>query len=146
MTSVGGVSIGSEDAKKCEVNFDRMGIHRLIRENKPLRPLTGHTFLANRLRGSQNGLLASTTAPVLASYFAAGVRRDVFVRDIVWRRGCVPSASGTTRGFPPRPTDAGRRDAEGPPGPRARSSAALFSPNRIRCITRKNNANIDNAV
>jgi hypothetical protein len=49
---------GNGNAKKCEGNMDRTGIHRFIHENKPLGPLTGQTFPTDRLRGSQNGLLA----------------------------------------------------------------------------------------
>ena len=58
----------------------------------------------------------------------------------------TPAAMPTSAGSPPRPTAACRADARARRPPRARSSAALFSPNRRRCSTRNASASSDRAV
>ncbi len=99
-----------------------------------------------RERRSPSAPAPSTTAPILASYVAAAVLRDVLPRDIPLRRDFAPFASCSTRRFRLRPTAAGRVDDEEARELLERSFVVLFFPSRSFCRTRNSRANTDNAV
>jgi hypothetical protein len=88
----------------------------------------------------------STTAPLVNTYNAGPFSPGVVCNDIPWRCGCVAVATPTSTGSRLHPTAARPADAPVAPAPRARSSVALFSPNRRRCSTRNHRASSDRAV
>src|SRR5260370_42491773 len=96
---------------------------------------------ADVVRGGPN-----TTAPLVNTYVAGPIRPGDVCDDIPWRYGFAPAATPTSAGSLPHPTAACRPDARAVPVPRARSSAALVSPNRRRSRARNHRASSDSTV